>query len=84
MSFGIYISTIVLIYVIGVFIAQRVHDNTADPDLAESQREVARARASILWPARITRRVISVLSRHTSVPANPGQPVMDIHPDLQI
>jgi hypothetical protein len=84
MSFGIYISTIVLIYVLGVFIAQRVHDRTADPDLAESQREVARARAAILWPARITWRVISAMSRHTSVPANSGQQGMDIHPDLQI
>ena len=81
MTFGIYISTIVLIYVLGVFVAQKVYDRSANPDLPESQRVVARARAGIFWPARFTARLTSIVSRHTSTPPHQG---LDIHTDINL
>ncbi len=83
MTFGIFISTIVLIYVLGVFVALRIFDRAPDPDteLPEAQRAAVRARAGVLWPVRFTGRVLALVARQTPVPAQQG---MDVHADLHM
>ena len=72
MSFGIYISTIVLIYIFGIFVALKVYDRTstlgAGAELPESQKAAARARAGIFWPARVLGKAISLASGTAAIP----------------
>lgn len=90
MSFGIYISTIVLIYIFGIFVALKVYDRTstfgAGTDLPESQKAAARARAGIFWPARVPRvlgegKTISLVSGTAAIP---DQQRMDTSADINL
>ncbi len=77
MAFGIFISIIVLVYMLGVVAALKVFDRTTE--LPESQRAVARARAGVFWPVSFVRWVSEFVARSAAVPSHDS---MGIHSDL--